>query len=89
MQVRNEFKALSKRKIYDSIQATKHLSRPNWVKIEVLLYEVPYIISYAEFSGEIYFRLANIFNFIVCIGVSTTPFSLKNTPFPLLCQSPS
>ena len=38
--------------IYYSIQATKHVSRPNWVKIEVLLYEVAYIISCAVFSGE-------------------------------------
>ena len=41
-------------RLYSSygIQAAKFVSRPNWVKIEVLLYEVPCIISYAEFSGE-------------------------------------
>ena len=38
--------------LYDSIQAAKHVSRQNYVKIDVLLYEVPYINSYAEFSGE-------------------------------------
>ena len=38
--------------LYDSIQAAKHVSRPNYVKIDVLLYEVPYINSYAEFSRE-------------------------------------
>ena len=37
--------------VYDSIQATKHVSRPNLVKNEVLLYDVSYIISYAEFSA--------------------------------------
>ena len=38
--------------IYDIIQAMKHVGWPNWVKIEVLPYEVLYIISYAEFNGE-------------------------------------
>ena len=37
---------------YHSIQAAKHVSWPNWMKVEVLLYEVPYVISYAEFSRE-------------------------------------
>ena len=37
--------------LYDSIQVAKHVSWPKWVKIEVLLYEVPYIISYAELNG--------------------------------------
>ena len=37
---------------YHSILVTKHVSWPNWVKIEVLPYEVLYIISYAEFSEK-------------------------------------
>ena len=38
--------------VYDSIQGAKHVWWPKWVKIEVLLYGVPYIIFYAKFSGE-------------------------------------
>ena len=45
--------------IYDRIQAIKHVSWENLVKIEVLLYEVPYIISYAEFSRKSIFGIVN------------------------------
>ena len=45
--------------IYDRIQAIKHVSWENLVKIEALLYEVPYIISYAEFSRKSIFGIVN------------------------------
>ena len=48
------------------IQAMKHVSGPNWVKIEVLLYEVPYIISYAEFSGESISGIINAKSSFIC-----------------------
>ena len=38
---------------YEACQEVKkHVPRPNWFKIEVLLYELSYIISYAECSGK-------------------------------------
>ena len=37
----------------------EHVSWPNFVKIEVLLHEIPCIISYAEFSEE---SISGVFN---------------------------